>query len=181
MFHAAPDRNWFLHLVSLSCVKVVQYTGEGCTISTVSQWVFAVEQFKICCRKANGQTNLMIQKIFLSNDYSPRNCIICFSKPKLWRKAEPSFSLVFFTPIFASFCYRTIWNMAFGKANEKMNLMISKHLKIRQLQPKKSWNMFEQIQILKKSWDIVFDFPFSFRCIFMWFCRRTIWNTTLES
>ena len=36
--------------------------------------------------------------------------------------------------------------------------MISKHLKIRRLQPEKSRNMFEQIQILKKSRAIVFDF-----------------------
>ena len=43
---------------------------------------------------------------------------------------------------------------------------MSKHLKIGRLQPEKLGNMFEQIQILKKSGAIIFDFPFSFCCIF---------------
>ena len=36
--------------------------------------------------------------------------------------------------------------------------MIPKHLKIGRPQPEKSWNMFQRIQILKKSRAIVFDF-----------------------
>ena len=36
-------------------------------------------------------------------------------------------------------------------------------------------------QQLKKSWAIIFDFPFSFRRSFASFCIRTFWNTALES
>ena len=59
--------------------------------------------------------------------------------------------------------------------------MIVSEIKIEHLQPEKSRNMFEQIQKMKKSRDIVYDFPFSFRYIFASFCSRTISNTALES
>ena len=49
------------------------------------------------------------------------------------------------------------------KAIGKTNLIISKHLKIGRLQPKKLRNMFERIQKMEKSQAIIFDFPFSFR------------------
>ena len=51
---------------------------------------------------------------------------------------------------FASFVVEQfgIWRW---KANGKINLMISKHLKIGRLQPQKWQNMFERIQKMKKS------------------------------
>ena len=37
LFHAAPDRNWFLRLMSQRCAKVVvDWGGEGCTIFVIS-------------------------------------------------------------------------------------------------------------------------------------------------
>ena len=44
--------------------------------------------------------------------------------------------------------------------------MIVSEVKIKRLQLEKSRNMFQQIQKMKKSPAIIFDFPFSFRYIF---------------
>ena len=106
LFHAAPDRNWFLHLMSHSCAKVVQYSILG-RDALFPPYLFALEQFKIRRWKANGQTNLMTYKNIKSDYYSPINRVISFSKPKSQRKAEPSFSLVFFSPYLREF---GIWN-----------------------------------------------------------------------
>ena len=45
--------------------------------------------------------------------------------------------------------------------------MTISEIKMEHLQPEKSPNMFEQIQKMKKSQEIIFDFPFSFRHIFL--------------
>ena len=65
------------------------------------------------------------------------------------------------------------------KANGKTNLMIVSEIKIERLQPEKLQNMFEQIQKMKKSRAIVFNFLFSLHYIFASFCIKTIWNTTI--
>ena len=49
--------------------------------------------------------------------------------------------------------------------------MTISEIKIEHLQPEKSQNMFDQIQKMKKSQAIVFDFPFSFRHIFRKFLQ----------
>ena len=152
----------------------------SCFVFVVAARIFAVEQFRIRRWKAYGKTNLMISKHLKIGRLEPeksRNKLQRTLKAKKSRFSTSCFVFVVVARVFAVEQFR----IRRWKANGKTNLMISKHVKIGRLQLEKSRNKFARIQKKKKSRDIVFDFPFSFRRSFASLCSRTIWNTALES